>query len=90
MKNTLSFLTKLRAKQIALSLDDSKENLRVRGALKNLTEADKQHIIENKPELIAFLKDKLSGSESISPVEKQANYPISEAQRRQWRPHRRR
>ena len=59
MNNLLHFLAKLKTKQISISLDDSFENLRIRGDLKNLTPLDKQDIIENKADLISFLKDRI-------------------------------
>ncbi len=82
--HVLSFLTLLKSKQISIILDDSSENLRVRGDLKNLTPDEKQEIIENKIEIIAFLKDNLSGIQKIEPAKIQASYPISDAQQRLW------
>ncbi|WP_133054553.1 condensation domain-containing protein, partial [Niastella populi] len=82
--NILSLLTRLREKEISISLDDSFENLRIRGELKNLTADEKQEIIDNKIEFISFLKDSLSGIQTIEAVELQSSYPISDAQRRIW------
>jgi amino acid adenylation domain-containing protein len=82
--NILSFLTKLKAKQISISPDDSFENLRIRGDLKNLTFNEKQEIINNKTKLISFLKNSLSRIQTIETVKTQPFYPISDAQRRLW------
>jgi amino acid adenylation domain-containing protein len=82
--NILSFLIKLKAKQISISPDDLFENLRIRGDLKNLTPNEKQEIIENKTKLISFLKDNLSKTQTIETVKTQPSYPISDAQRRLW------
>jgi amino acid adenylation domain-containing protein len=84
MKSTISLLAQLKEKNIAISLDDSSENLRIRGTLKNLTAADKQLISENKQELISFLKDQQINVASIQSAPLQKSYPISDAQRRLW------
>ena len=77
-------MTKLKSKQISIIIDDSFENLRVRGDLKTLTPDEKQEIIDNKSEIISFLRDNLSGAPKIEPVKMQSSYPISDAQRRLW------
>src|SRR3954463_15119347 len=82
--NILSLLTRLREKEISISLDGSFENLRIRGDLTNLTSDEKQEIVDNKIEFISFLKDSLSGIQTIEVVELQSSYPISDAQRRIW------
>ncbi|MGB3463828.1 MAG: amino acid adenylation domain-containing protein, partial [Cyclobacteriaceae bacterium] len=41
-------------------------------------------IINNKTEIIGFLKGRFSGIQSISPIEKQSSYPLSNAQSRIW------
>src|ERR1700761_4329873 len=82
--NILSFLTKLKKKQISISLDDSFENLRIRGDLTNLTSDERQEIIDNKNEFISFLEDSLSGIQTIEVAKLQTSYPISDAQRRIW------
>ncbi len=84
MDNILAFLAKLKKKQISISLDDSFENLRVRGNLKQLTSSDRQEITDNKTDLISFLKAQILVSQTIVPVDKQDSYSISDAQRRLW------
>ena len=84
MDNILAFLTKLKIKQLAISLDDSNENLRIRGDLNNLSTLDKQIIVENKASLIAFLKSQIVDVFEIEQVNEQFNYAISNAQKRLW------
>lgn len=84
MTTTIALLGQLKAKNISISLDESSENLRIRGELSNLTDNEKSHIKEKKSELIAFLKEQHEKTESIEKTELAESYPISDAQRRLW------
>jgi non-ribosomal peptide synthetase component F len=84
MNDIFSFLAKYRAKEISLSLDDSGENLKISGEIKNLLPEDKADLLKHKADLVNFLKSQLSVNERIEKVPDAPNYEISDAQRRLW------
>ena len=84
MENILPLLAKLKAKRITISLDDSGENLRLRGDVQSLSDEDKSDLKLAKEDLIAFYKEKEFDAMVIQPAQKQLSYPISDAQRRIW------
>jgi amino acid adenylation domain-containing protein len=84
MNNILPLLTRLKTKNVTISLDDSGENLRLMGDLKSLSAEDKADLKWAKDEFITFFKEQIQGGMTIQPAQKQINYPISDAQRRIW------
>jgi amino acid adenylation domain-containing protein len=66
MDNIKDLILILEKKSVKISLDNSKENLRLTGNVKNITSIDKEQILSKKQELIAFLKQELIGGKEIS------------------------
>ena len=85
MGDIVHLLKSLRSKKIAISLDDSGENLRIKGAVAQLTEQDKQQIREQKESLISFfLQQRRSKQEVIKPGPAREKQPLSPAQEGIW------
>ncbi len=87
--DSLSVLTGLKSKGIFIDIDGSGENLKLKGKVQELSDADKKLLVENKREIIQFLSDrrKIEGtSENLviprSPAREY--YPLSFTQKAIW------
>ena len=56
MKSLVDILSKFKQKGIVISLDETKEKLRIKGKVKKLSDADKKELSASKPSLISFFK----------------------------------
>lgn len=87
MSNVITILSALKEKGIILSLDDSKQNLKLKGNLANLSPEEKEQLRNNKDEIIRFFLDndnRQSKLEKIAPAPLSKDYPLSDEQRRLW------
>ncbi|MFT5823205.1 MAG: amino acid adenylation domain-containing protein [Crocinitomix sp.] len=88
MENVKIFLTEILKKEINFLLNEDESKIKVSGAVKSLTEEDKENIVRFKGDIIKILKLEKSRRAGefaqINKLASQENYLISDSQRRLW------
>ena len=85
MKELKEILQRIATKEIVLQLDDSKTNIRVKGNIRSLTEADKLGLKKHKQAIIQLLnKQQNQETYQIPNVPESNDYPVSNGQYRLW------
>lgn len=84
MKRIIDIIINCQSKGVKLFMDDSGEGLKMKGAIKNLSEAEKEELKAHKDAIIQFLRSVTDTGRQIEVLDSQPDYALSAAQRRLW------